>query len=363
MEVKQKLHEMTKSTNPIYILSQPTQTGKTSLLMDWVLRTPNVGGILTPDVNGMRKLFDIDTQHYHNLQIGHQAPGIKIGRFTFDPVVFNLANNIIEQSTTQQYNWIVVDEIGRLEMEQQRGLATAVSAIIKASQTGHFPFKLLLVIRDYLLNDAINYYQLQSAIILDKSFFYTTEIASQKEQTPLIGIVLCGGQSVRMGVDKAFIIYINKAQYAYVADMLKAFCSPIFISCNSKQQPAFLHQYKSIIDNATFGNIGPIAGVLTAFEQYPQSAILVIGCDYPYLQKDDIEALCVARDTEFDAVCYQNNETGFDEPLLAIYEKKCALLLLQYFQNGHHSLRYFLQTIRTKRIYSKENNRIQSVDC
>jgi molybdopterin-guanine dinucleotide biosynthesis protein A/nucleoside-triphosphatase THEP1 len=339
----------------IYVLSQPIQTGKTTLLMDWLKTHPNTEGFLTPDIKGKRKLFDIASQTYHDLQLDDKQDGIKIGRFVFDETIFAQARQILTDAFHNKPDWIVVDEIGRLEMERNEGLEPAVSNLINQFRSTETDTKLLLVIRDYLLQDAKKHYGITDANTVDLDFF--------KPNQPITGLILCGGQSVRMGTDKAFIIYNNKAQYAYVADMLKAFCSPIFISCNSKQQPAFLQQYKSIIDNATFGNIGPMAGVLTAFEKYPQSAILVIGCDYPYLQKDDIEALCVARDAEFDAVCYQNNETGFDEPLLAIYEKQCALLMLQYFQNGHHSMRYFLQTIRTKRMYPKENNRIQSVDC
>ena len=44
------------------------------------------------------------------------------------------------------------------------------------------------------------------------------------------GLVLSGGQSSRMGRDKALIDYHGLPQYAYVYDLLLGFCDKVFIS-------------------------------------------------------------------------------------------------------------------------------------
>lgn len=67
-------------------------------------------------------------------------------------------------------DWVIVDEVGKLEIEQHTGIEPALSQIIdlyKVNAKG----SLLLVIRDYLLEQAIAHYKLNAVTILDKSFF------------------------------------------------------------------------------------------------------------------------------------------------------------------------------------------------
>lgn len=349
----------------IYILSQPIQTGKTTVLMNWLQSHQSVLGILTPDVDGKRMLFDIEQRTYHHLQLNEANKGIIIGRFVFDPAAFELARNIIHSAIQQQPEWIVVDEIGRLEMERNQGLEPEISNTITHFKTTPGPTKLLLVIRDYLLEDAKKFYGLEDAIILPKDFFLTTTDATEERSEhseDVFGMVLCGGQSVRMGRDKAFIQYHTKEQYAHVADIMRMFCKDVFISCNTQQEAKILEHYQTILDNATFANAGPMTGVLSAFNQLPHSSLLVVGCDYPYFTEADMKALVDARDNSFDVVCYHNPESGFDEPLLAIYEKQCAPLLLDFYTNGNTSLQQFLKTVKVKRVTPNAIKNILSVD-
>jgi molybdopterin-guanine dinucleotide biosynthesis protein A/nucleoside-triphosphatase THEP1 len=371
------------SQDQIFILSQPIQTGKTTLLQEWIVGKQNIGGILTPDVNGKRMLYDIANQTYSSFQLEDTAEGINIGRFVFSKVAFKKAQKILRESIKQDLDWILVDEIGRLEMDHKQGLEPAISEVIHYFNTHQTNTKLLLVIRDYLLGDAKRMYGLNDVKLLERAFFVVDEnkyLISNLEkniekeipntlnpkskisnQRP-IGVVLCGGQSVRMGRDKAFITYHSKQQYAYVADMMKPFCSNVFISGNLTQQAIISQQYLFVLDNATYKNTGPMSGVLSLFEQQKDSAVLVIGCDYPHFTQADMMALIDARADGIDVVCYHNSETNFDEPLLAIYEKQCAPLLLDFYQKGNTSLQQFLKTVRTKRIGTSKPIHITSVD-
>jgi molybdopterin-guanine dinucleotide biosynthesis protein A/nucleoside-triphosphatase THEP1 len=349
-------------THPIYILSQPIQSGKTTLINEWIKNMHSVGGILTPDINGSRKLLDIHNQTYYNLQLQDDEIGIKIGRFVFDDKVFSMAREIITKAINGQFEWIVIDEIGRLEINQNLGLEPAISELIEAYKSNQIASKILLIVRDYLLHDVINHYQLNNVVVLEKDFFITPTPLRKLPQSNITGLVLCGGQSVRMGRDKAFIIYHQKEQYAHVAEMLKPICNQVFVSCNGKQIDAISKNYQIVEDNATFQNAGPMTGVLSAFEQYPDTALLVVGCDYPHLIKHDIQALIDAREENIDAICYYHPETKMNEPLIAIYEKQCAPLLLDYFNQGFSSLRHFLNTVNTKRLLPEDLTRMKSVD-
>lgn len=340
--------------NNIYLLSQPIQTGKTTLLFKWLEHQKDVAGILTPDVNGMRKLYDVSGKKHYDLQLNEGEEGIEIGRFVFDRKAFDKAQHLLNESMNKTTGWIVVDEIGRLEIDRNEGLEPAVGNLVnKFKQHTQADVKLLLVIRDYLLNAAVAHYQLQNAVVLPRSFF--------EAYAPLSGLVLCGGKSVRMGRDKALISYHKKPQYAHVAGLMERLCPDVFISCNQQQKEAFSEYYQTIVDSATFENAGPLTAVLTAFETIKDAALLVTGCDYPYFTYNDMLALIQAREPGIDVVCYRNQDTGFEEPLLAVYEQQCAPLLLQYYNEGHTSLRHFLRAVNTKYITTQSRN-ITSID-
>lgn len=321
--------------------------------MKWVEARDKMTGILTPDQNGLRMLYNISEKRYYPLQVNGDTAGVAIGRFVFDPEGFQKARHALTDALTQEVEWLVVDEIGRLEMDRGSGLEPAVSKVIEHFKTNPARGNLLLVIRDYLLNDAISHYGLQEAIVLDAAFF-------NPEHHPS-GLVLCGGKSVRMGRDKAWITYHKEPQYAHVAGMMSPFCKNVFISCNAAQKALITQLHQAIEDSATFADAGPLTGVLSAFEQLPGSSLLVLGCDYPYFTTPDMLALLRAREPGVDVVCYYNKLSGFDEPLLAVYEKRCAELLFRYYGEGHTSLRHFLNTVNTKTIPTVSNN-IQSVD-
>ncbi|MCX6185772.1 MAG: molybdenum cofactor guanylyltransferase [Bacteroidetes bacterium] len=179
---------------------------------------------------------------------------------------------------------------------------------------------------------------------------------------PLVGIVLCGGESQRMGVDKAFIEYYTLPQYAYMSSLMKELVSDVFISCNHQQKDKIPNNFNCIIDKDTYGNAGPMSGVISAFEKISNAALLVVGCDYPMLCYEDLLGLLKAREESVDVVCYTNPNSGFDEPLLAIYEKQCAISLQTYFKKDNFSLRHYLKTVHTKRILPNDEKSIQSID-
>jgi molybdopterin-guanine dinucleotide biosynthesis protein A/nucleoside-triphosphatase THEP1 len=350
------------SASGIYILSQPIQSGKTTLLLQWLKTQQRVGGFLTPDIDGSRKLLDLTTHTYHTLQLTEQEEGIKIGRFVFDRNGFAKARQLLTESIQRNDEWVIVDEIGRLELDRKEGLEPELSVVIDYFRTHHTQTKLLLVVRDYLLEDVKKHYQIHDAIVPERSFFLTAEEEHGGTQRKITGVVLCGGQSVRMGRDKALIRYHSVEQYLYVTQLLKPFCDDVVISCNTMQQNNFSQDYTKITDNATFNNAGPMTGVLSVLEQLKNQSLLVVGCDYPYLNNADIKALIDARDEQSDVVCYHHPDSDFDEPLVAIYEKQCAPLLLQFFQKGQTSLRHFLSTVRTKRIDPVSAKSLTSID-
>src|SRR4051812_24633015 len=98
---------------------------------------------------------------------------------------------------------------------------------------------------------------------------------------PLYGLIACGGKSSRMGFDKSTIVYHGKPQRYHVYNLLQPFCEKIFISCNHEQAASILPEYSFIVDTERAQHRGPIAALVSAFEQFPGASFLLIGCDYP----------------------------------------------------------------------------------
>ncbi len=159
----------------------------------------------------------------------------------------------------------------------------------------------------------------------------------------LIGIVTCGGQSSRMGIDKSLLKYYEKPQRYHLYDLLKSFCKSVYISCNSEQACHIHKGYEYITDKEEFRSHGPISGLMSAFLNHPEKSILYIGCDYPFLTKVSIQQLIEKRNNKSSCICYYNPEHNVYEPLISIYENKSLKEILIKFKKKQYSLREYLE--------------------
>lgn len=171
------------------------------------------------------------------------------------------------------------------------------------------------------------------------------------------GLVLAGGNSLRMQQDKGNLMYHAKPQNAHIYDLLVPYCTSVFISRKSPKNDTL----PCIYDNAMYQNIGPIAGLLSAFEAN-QSAWLVVAIDYPFFADLDIEKLLQEREKDCIATVYFNPETQFFEPFLGIYEADFFVILQAEVRAGNHSLQKILQKNPVKKVIPHNLKTIKSID-
>lgn len=151
----------------IIIFSAPIKTGKTTALFNWI-KDKNVHGLLTPDINGKRMLFDIFNCRYHDLEsndTANNAPYIFVGKYSFYKSAFQLANKILLLSMSMNPDWLIVDEVGKLEFERQVGLHTSILLLIDHYKNPLTKGQLILVIRESLMEKCIQFYDLQDAAV------------------------------------------------------------------------------------------------------------------------------------------------------------------------------------------------------
>ncbi|MBK8521081.1 MAG: molybdenum cofactor guanylyltransferase [Ferruginibacter sp.] len=174
------------------------------------------------------------------------------------------------------------------------------------------------------------------------------------------GLVLCGGNSNRMGADKSMLQYYNKPQRYHVYDMLLPFCEKVFIACNSEQAKSIDADYNFIEDAPTYNNIGPMAALLSAFTLHPQKNLLLIGCDYPFLKADELERLSLlCKDIP---ASFYNNKAVIYESMLAWYPYSCFDELKHMFEAKQFSLQQLLRKYDAIKYVPTDANCIKSVD-
>ncbi len=145
---------------------------------------------------------------------------------------------------------------------------------------------------------------------------------------PVKGLILGGGKSTRMGIDKLTMDYHGTSQLNYLKDLLKPVSSEVFVSLTKNQEIE-----NTIID--TFIGLGPYGGILSAFQKDPNAAWFTVPCDVPLLDKKTIELLVSKRNPSKVATCFYNSETKFPEPLITIWEPRAYPVLLQFLANGY----------------------------
>lgn len=136
---------------------------------------------------------------------------------------------------------------------------------------------------------------------------------------PLKGLVLAGGQSRRMGRDKAGLEFRGDALLERAVQALALALDDVYVSIRPDQAGDPLRaRYRCIADG--FTEIGPAAGILAAHQSSPGSAWLVVACDMPLLDARSLAGLIAARDAGQAATIMVAAAEPEIQPLCAIYE-------------------------------------------
>lgn len=143
------------------------------------------------------------------------------------------------------------------------------------------------------------------------------------------GLILAGGMSTRMGMDKGQIEYHGLPQVDYLLQELSSLGIDTYVSCRPDQY----EDYKRIPD--AFVGLGPYGGLLSAFQHDPDAAWLVLACDLPNIDRYVLKELLTQRAPHQIATAFYNETTGFPDPLLTLWEPRAYHKLLEYMALGY----------------------------
>lgn len=141
----------------IYILTGKIKSGKTTSLFNFVAKQKSIDGILTPVIDNKRYFYHISSKVIKNVEADKIDEEVfRVGKYKFLSSSFNWANKRILHALENKNDWIVIDEIGPLELEGN-GFHNSVIKLLKEATKG---LKIIFVVRESLVEKFLNYYQL-----------------------------------------------------------------------------------------------------------------------------------------------------------------------------------------------------------
>jgi nucleoside-triphosphatase THEP1 len=142
----------------IYVLKGAIGSGKTTYLLNYCKGKKAIGGILSPVIDGKRYFLNIENKETKLMEAAEDETEIlNIGKYKFSSDAFEWANKILMDCVNENYETIIIDEIGPLEL-QGKGFAAALKFILSHTK---IKSDLLLIVRENLVSDVLNYFEIK----------------------------------------------------------------------------------------------------------------------------------------------------------------------------------------------------------
>ncbi len=142
-------------------------------------------------------------------------------------------------------------------------------------------------------------------------------------------VILAGGQSSRMGCNKALLDIGGRPLIRILIDRIRPVTNKILISSNDSLSYGFL-DFPVIPD--FFPGHGPLAGFHSAMTRDAGSLYIMLACDLPNLKTPLLQNL-VAMAEGFDAAIPITSD-GLAHPLCAVYRRTCLPSVEQALNRG-----------------------------
>ncbi|MCP4714776.1 MAG: molybdenum cofactor guanylyltransferase [Deltaproteobacteria bacterium] len=156
-------------------------------------------------------------------------------------------------------------------------------------------------------------------------------------------IVLAGGQSRRMGVDKSLLFLSGTPMIEVIVNQLKGNFQHLQISSNDPVKYDFLNL--PVVPDLKSG-AGPLMGILSSLENSKTDLNFITSCDAPNINLPYVREMLRAAE-HYDAVIPMSKD-GRYEPLFAVYRKSVIGHCHDLIDTGHRKISDLFERARIK---------------
>lgn len=164
---------------------------------------------------------------------------------------------------------------------------------------------------------------------------------AEPSSAPVSGLVLCGGQSRRMGRDKAELALDGVRLIERAVDVLRPLVEcggDVWLACGTQARYAELGR-PLCLDREADG--GPLAGIEAGLSAVAPGWVCVLAVDMPRARVEPLRSLLDrARSGGVDAVLARS-ESG-DEPLFGVYHTRLLPCVRRALERGRRRVTSFL---------------------
>lgn len=163
----------------------------------------------------------------------------------------------------------------------------------------------------------------------------------------MIGLILTGGHSRRMGRNKLLIERPDgQRQVDWLVQLVREAGLEPVLSQRRGSRPVI--DLPVIEDH--FVDAGPLAALDAFHRGYPQEPVFLLGGDLFLMDRMTLEDLLAARSPTDAATCYLNRLDGKPEPLCTIFEPRSLVTLADRLEQHEYGARHFLAGLAPRKL-------------
>jgi molybdenum cofactor guanylyltransferase len=169
------------------------------------------------------------------------------------------------------------------------------------------------------------------------------------------GVILAGGQSSRYGKPKMFEQYKGIPFYQHSVNALTGSgIESVYIITNEKLSMDFDQTNARLLIEKEIHN-GPLAALTFAMDSIKEADwYIVLAADIPFITPELVQSLIDhTSDPTIDAIIPVAGEK--EQPLIAIYHRRCLPIAIELLKNSQKSMRPLLQKGSVKYIQFPDN--------
>jgi molybdopterin-guanine dinucleotide biosynthesis protein A len=161
-------------------------------------------------------------------------------------------------------------------------------------------------------------------------------------------LLLAGGQSSRMGANKALLPFGKTTVLDFMIARLQQACEEVILVTTPAQ--TYAHAQVRKVFDVVQGKSG-LGGLYSGLLQSPAEINFVCGCDMPLIAPELVQYL-FAQLADYEAVVPQIE--GYFEPLCAVYSKACLPYIAAQLQTPELRMTSWLAHARVRMVGEEE---------